>query len=118
MSRSKGMKKNNSSILTRKFNKPDLRADCTCTCWSTDRSSFISGSAGGTASSAGLAPPCVPDKSLADTAAAVDDGLDTMIIWVHTRHLKRAAAPLILEGSIRYFFPHSSQMTIMVALLK
>jgi hypothetical protein len=113
-----GMKKNNSSILTRKFNGPDLRVDCTCTCGSPDRSSFISGSAGGAASSAGLAAPFVSGKPLGGTVVAVVDGLETMIIWVHTRHLNRAAAPLILEGSIRYFFPHSSQMTIMVALLK
>jgi hypothetical protein len=58
------------------------------------------------------------DKSAGTAVDDTGDGLETMIICMHTRHLKRAASPLIFEGSIRYFLPHSSQMTIMVALLK
>jgi hypothetical protein len=45
-------------------------------------------------------------------------GFDTTMRWVQERHLKLAALPLILEGSIRYFFPHSSQITIIPFLLK
>jgi hypothetical protein len=37
---------------------------------------------------------------------------NTMMTCPQTWHLKLAALPLILEGSTRYFFPHSSQMTI------
>jgi hypothetical protein len=59
----------------------------------------------------------VADTSPAAAAGDADCGFETMIKCVHTRHLKRAALPLILETSSRYFFPHSSQMTIIAELL-
>jgi hypothetical protein len=41
----------------------------------------------------------------------------TTILCAQDRHLKLAARPLILAGSIRYFFPHSSQMIIIQDIL-
>jgi hypothetical protein len=73
--------------------------------------------AGGVPLSAVSVAASVTDKSTAESATGISCGFETIIMWVHTRHLNLAAAPLILEGSIRYFFPHSSQMTIMAELL-
>ena len=44
--------------------------------------------------------------------------LSTVIRCEHERHLKRALSPFIFSGSIRYFLPHSSQMTIIAILLE
>jgi hypothetical protein len=65
----------------------------------------------------GSAAFSVAGNSSAAAAGDADCGFETMIKCVHTRHLKRAALPLILETSSRYFFPHSSQMTIIAELL-
>jgi hypothetical protein len=82
-----------------------------------ERSSFISGLAGAASESADSMAVSVMDKSTWGDAAGAACGFETVIICVHTRHLKRAAVPFILEGSILYFFPHSSQITIMAELL-
>jgi hypothetical protein len=50
-------------------------------------------------------------------SGSVAAGLDTVIKWLHDLHFTLAVSPLILEASTRYFFPHSSQMIIMVDLL-
>jgi hypothetical protein len=80
-------------------------------------SSLISGPAAGTSVSADAMAVSVADKSTWESAEDAACGFETMIMCVHTRHLNRAAAPCIFEGSIRYFFPHSSQMIIMAELL-
>jgi hypothetical protein len=67
--------------------------------------------------SAGSVAVSLTDKSTVEDPTGAACGFDTMIMCVQTRHLNRAAAPFIFEGSIRYFFPHSSQMTIMAELL-
>jgi hypothetical protein len=77
----------------------------------------MSGSAAGAFFSAVSAVFSVAGNSFTAIAGEADCGFETMIICVHTRHLNRAALPLILERSSRYFFPHSSQMTIMAELL-
>jgi hypothetical protein len=79
---------------------------------------LISGSSVDSAFGAESATGSVSEASVGIGAEDAVEGLETMIRCLHTRHLKRAASPLIFEGSIRYFLPHSSQMTIMVALLK
>jgi len=42
----------------------------------------------------------IAEKSATFSAGESGCGFETIIIWVHTRHLKRAALPLIFEASI------------------
>jgi hypothetical protein len=108
-----GTKKNSKSILARKFMRPDLRAGFTEMRSTAERSSLISGLSAGASASADAMAVSVTWEAAEDAAC----GFETMIMCVHTRHLNRAATPFIFEESIRYFFPHSSQMTIMAELL-
>ena len=68
---------------------------------------FSSAAAGGVGSGAG-----------GTSALPTFTCLSTVIRCEHERHLKRALSPFIFSGSIRYFLPHSSQMTIIAILLE
>ena len=112
-----GMNRNSTSILARKPNRPALRGRCVSV-----------------SPLAGLSAP-VPETAVADPSSTVvvidskvalgsdagcdaagsgggESGFETTIRCAQVLHLKLAALPLILAGSIRYFLPHSSQMTI------
>jgi hypothetical protein len=47
-------------------------------------------------------------------SGALATGFEIFITEPQALHLAFASLPLILEGSNRYFFPHSSQITIIV----
>jgi hypothetical protein len=47
----------------------------------------------------------------------VSSGFDTVMTLLQDLHLNLAPFSGILAGSIRYFLPHSSQITIMAKLL-
>ena len=106
-----GIKKKRTKILGRNP-KPFLRGGVNCPVLVSDAFSISFGS------------EAIPSGSLdfgrdssalsgGDGAAGLVSFLVMMIICPQALHLALASSPLILAASISYFFPHSSQMTIM-----
>ena len=122
-----GMKRNSNSILARRPNRPRLRGGRVAAPAAVgfivpvaEVSSTVRaiGSKVDRGSDAGFAPAGSSDTVFGIEVFAGDGpGFETMIWCAQARHLMLAARPLILAGSIRYFFPHSSQMTIMQNIL-
>ena len=116
------MNKNSTSILDRKPNRPALRGRCVSFSPLVGLSAPVSETAVADPSSTEVV---IDSRVTLGLDAGCDaagsggggSGFETTIMCVQARHLKLAALPLILVGSIRYFLPHSSQMTIIQGIL-
>jgi len=110
-----GMAKKSKIIFPLKPMPPILIVPSAATLISAIESVDSSPPASGTGGSIREGPSWIGPGSVDGNTGSLS-GFDTLIKWLQDLHLNLASLPLICFGFILYFFPHSSQITIMAGL--